>query len=135
MQLIYSSVPRHAKHLFRLAATMIAAAECFLFVTSCSGMASTAAFSPEGATMMRPWSYGDKNLISIEHRKDRTVVVSPSDEQMQSATVIICHGLGDTAEDWCDVAKVNGLHWPQKENIFSFFLSPVYLIHNSFFCQ
>lgn len=86
---------------------MIAAAKCFLFVSIFSGTASAAAFSPEGATMMRPWSYGDKNLIFIEGRKDGTIVVSPSDEQMQSATVIICHGLGDTAEDWCDIAKVN----------------------------
>ncbi len=69
MQFIYSSVARHVKQHIRLAATMIAAAECFLFVTNSSGTASAAAFSPEGATMMRPWSYGGKNLISIEEQK------------------------------------------------------------------
>lgn len=36
---------------------------------------------------------------------DGTIIVSPSNESLQSATVIICHGLGDTAEGFVDVAE------------------------------
>lgn len=34
-----------------------------------------------------------------------TITVSPRDEAAQSALVVLCHGLGDTAEGFADVAE------------------------------
>ena len=34
-----------------------------------------------------------------------TIVLSPRDGSAQSATVVICHGLGDTADGWIDTAE------------------------------
>lgn len=36
---------------------------------------------------------------------DGTIIVSPTNESLQSATVIICHGLGDSSEGFADVAE------------------------------
>jgi alpha-beta hydrolase superfamily lysophospholipase len=35
-----------------------------------------------------------------------TITVSPRNEASQSGLVVICHGLGDTAEGFSDVAEV-----------------------------
>lgn len=59
------------------------------------------------------WSHEGNNFITVRGR-DGTIVVSPkgnpSTEQQTitnpSATVIFCHGLGDTAEGWVDVVEV-----------------------------
>lgn len=40
------------------------------------------------------------------HESDGTIIVSPTDEAAQSAAIVICHGLGDTAEGFADVAEV-----------------------------
>lgn len=37
---------------------------------------------------------------------DGTIVLTPNNEADQSATIVICHGLGDTAQGWEDVARV-----------------------------
>ena len=42
----------------------------------------------------------------ITTRSDGTVTVSPRNEADQSALVVICHGLGDSAEGFVDVAEV-----------------------------
>ena len=34
-----------------------------------------------------------------------TIILSPRDESTQSATIIICHGLGDTADGWIETAE------------------------------
>jgi len=39
-------------------------------------------------------------------RKDGTITVSPKNEATQSALMVICHGLGDSAEGFADVAEV-----------------------------
>ena len=41
-----------------------------------------------------------------------TITVSPKNEADQSGLVVICHGLGDSAEGFSDVAEVSkvGLH-------------------------
>mmetsp|Transcript_15608 Transcript_15608/g.25636 ORF Transcript_15608/g.25636 Transcript_15608/m.25636 type:complete len:286 (+) Transcript_15608:160-1017(+) len=36
---------------------------------------------------------------------DGTIIVSPTNESLQSATIIICHGLGDSSEGFVDVAE------------------------------
>jgi len=36
---------------------------------------------------------------------DGTILLTPTNESLQSATVIICHGLGDTSEGFYDVAQ------------------------------
>lgn len=36
---------------------------------------------------------------------DGTIIVSPSNESLQSATIVICHGLGDSSEGFVDVAE------------------------------
>jgi hypothetical protein len=41
-----------------------------------------------------------------ERSGDGTITVSPQNEADQSALVVICHGLGDTAEGFADVAEV-----------------------------
>ena len=59
------------------------------------------------------WSHEGNNFITVRGR-DGTIVVTPrgnpSNEQRTitttSATVIFCHGLGDTAEGWVDVIEV-----------------------------
>jgi len=38
-------------------------------------------------------------------RKDGTITITPQNEANQSATVIICHGLGDSSEGFSDVAE------------------------------
>lgn len=43
----------------------------------------------------------------ILHEKNGTIIVTPSNESSQTATIVICHGLGDTAEGFADVAEVN----------------------------
>ena len=35
-----------------------------------------------------------------------TVTVSPRNEADQTATIVLCHGLGDSAQGWEDVAEV-----------------------------
>jgi len=42
----------------------------------------------------------------ILHEKDGTIIVTPANELNQTATIVICHGLGDTAEGFADVAEV-----------------------------
>jgi lysophospholipase-2 len=45
----------------------------------------------------------------ITERNDGTITVSPKNEASQSGLVVISHGLGDTAEGFCDVAEVCSL--------------------------
>ena len=45
-------------------------------------------------------------LHAVSRSKDGTVVISPRDEAQHSATVILCHGLGDTAEGWVEPTQV-----------------------------
>ena len=37
-----------------------------------------------------------------------TITVAPRNEADQSATIVLCHGLGDSAQGWEDVAEVRG---------------------------
>ncbi len=39
-----------------------------------------------------------------------TIILTPEDASKHSATVILCHGLGDTAEGWLDPAQVR-IQW------------------------
>ncbi len=43
----------------------------------------------------------------IERDGSGTVTVSPRNEGSQSALMVICHGLGDSAEGFADVAEVS----------------------------
>ena len=45
----------------------------------------------------------------VSQEGDGLILVSPSDETKQTATIVICHGLGDTAEGFEDFAKVGFL--------------------------
>jgi hypothetical protein len=40
-------------------------------------------------------------------RSNGTITVSPRNEASQSGLVVICHGLGDSAEGFADVAEVS----------------------------
>jgi len=64
------------------------------------------------------WTFGGNTFISIREQ-DGTITVSPNDEEKQSTTVVICHGLGDTAEGFVDVAEV----------------SAPFVFNGSFFCR
>jgi hypothetical protein len=35
-----------------------------------------------------------------------TITISPRNEADQTATIVLCHGLGDSAQGWEDVAEV-----------------------------
>ena len=37
---------------------------------------------------------------------DGTIVIQPEDGNIHSASVILCHGLGDTADGWAEPAQV-----------------------------
>jgi predicted esterase len=43
---------------------------------------------------------------SVSREGDGLIVISPKNEAKQTATVVICHGLGDSAEGFEDVAQV-----------------------------
>ena len=47
-----------------------------------------------------------RGLHAISRSDDGTVVISPTDETHHSATVVLCHGLGDTAEGWIEPTQV-----------------------------
>lgn len=42
----------------------------------------------------------------VTHRENGVITVSPKVESDQSGLVVICHGLGDSAEGFVDVAEV-----------------------------
>jgi hypothetical protein len=54
----------------------------------------------------RPMSSSQSKRFITERSGDGTITVSPQNEGDQSALVVICHGLGDTAEGFVDVAEV-----------------------------
>ena len=37
---------------------------------------------------------------------DGTIVIQPQDKGQHTASVILCHGLGDTADGWAEPAQV-----------------------------
>jgi hypothetical protein len=45
--------------------------------------------------------------FTTERSGDGTITVTPQNEADQSALMVICHGLGDTAEGFADVAEVS----------------------------
>lgn len=47
------------------------------------------------------------SMTHITERSGGTITVSPKNEADQSGLVVICHGLGDTAEGFADVAEVS----------------------------
>lgn len=47
-------------------------------------------------------------MSSVTERDGKgTITVAPKNEADQSALVVICHGLGDSAEGFVDVAEVS----------------------------
>mmetsp|Transcript_15221 Transcript_15221/g.32207 ORF Transcript_15221/g.32207 Transcript_15221/m.32207 type:complete len:300 (-) Transcript_15221:247-1146(-) len=42
---------------------------------------------------------------TTKRRGDGTIIIAPEDESRHSASVILCHGLGDTAEGWAPPAQ------------------------------
>jgi len=55
--------------------------------------------------------------FSTERSGDGTITVTPQNEADQSALVVICHGLGDTAEGFADVAEVSVLLYSNAQLI------------------
>jgi lysophospholipase-2 len=52
--------------------------------------------------IVRGLSSSSTALHSISRSNDGTVIISPKDEAQHSATVVLCHGLGDTANGWVE---------------------------------
>ena len=52
-------------------------------------------------------AYHFSSMTSFTERSGGTITVSPRNEAEQSGLVVICHGLGDTAEGFSDVAEVS----------------------------
>jgi alpha-beta hydrolase superfamily lysophospholipase len=48
----------------------------------------------------------NKMHTTFRDNSNGMITVSPKNEQAQSGLVVICHGLGDTAEGFVDVAEV-----------------------------
>ena len=56
-------------------------------------------FHPTGACKLSSSAFGYSNMAFVTERsQDGTITVGPKKEQDQSALVVICHGLGDSAE-------------------------------------
>jgi alpha-beta hydrolase superfamily lysophospholipase len=51
-------------------------------------------------------SYFTSMAPYVTHRENGVITVSPKVESDQSGLVVICHGLGDSAEGFVDVAEV-----------------------------
>jgi hypothetical protein len=87
-----SSIVRRTMYHSRPTEGKVAALVCFLLVTITSGTAKVY-FSYGGTTsIQQQWSHGGNKFISIRDRNDGTIVVSPNDERLQSATIIKSHG-------------------------------------------
>lgn len=52
-------------------------------------------------------SSGSVMSFATERSGDGTITVAPQKEADQSALMVICHGLGDTAEGFADVAEAS----------------------------
>jgi lysophospholipase-2 len=50
-------------------------------------------------------SYSSRKMTYVTERNNGVVTVSPRNEAQQSGLVVICHGLGDSAEGFVDVAE------------------------------
>ena len=46
------------------------------------------------------------SLHSTTRNDDGTIMITPDDESLHSASIILCHGLGDTAMGWEQPARV-----------------------------
>ena len=46
-------------------------------------------------------------LFATERSGDGTITLTPQNEADQSALMVICHGLGDTAEGFADAAEAS----------------------------
>ena len=77
-------------------------------------------------TTSRAFSY-TMNFIT-ERDAYGTITMTPKNEAEQSALLVICHGLGDTADGFDDVAEVSSiiLIW--------FELKEIFIINVSLFC-
>ena len=51
--------------------------------------------------------YTTSMTFNTSHESNGTIVVAPRNEVDQTATVVMCHGLGDTAQGWEDVAEAS----------------------------
>ncbi|KAL7507446.1 hypothetical protein ACHAXN_004629 [Cyclotella atomus] len=63
---------------------------------------TTLSFSPH-LKSTRPFTA--RALSSLRRDDDGTITISPADPSAHSASVILCHGLGDTADGWVDPAR------------------------------
>ena len=65
---------------------------------------------PLGADRRHPaltLPYTTSMTFNTSHESNGTIVVAPRNEVDQTATVVMCHGLGDTAQGWEDVAEAS----------------------------
>lgn len=54
---------------------------------------------------VRAVSSSSRLQASTTRQSDGTIIIAPDDDSRHSASVILCHGLGDTAEGWTDPAQ------------------------------
>lgn len=79
---------------------LIAACAPFLYCYCSLAATTSAAFAAAPHAAMS---------FSTERSGDGTITVAPRNEADQSALMVICHGLGDTAEGFADVAEASTL--------------------------
>jgi hypothetical protein len=83
------------------AALMTVAANLLGFFPSSSMALSSSAKSP------RHWTSGQNEFITSVHgERGDIITVCAKDEGKQTAAIVICHGLGDSAHGFLDVAEV-----------------------------
>ena len=64
------------------------------------------------SSRVRPGAIGPRRTAlraassTTSRRDDGTIVISPDDASGHTASVILCHGLGDTAMGWAEPAQV-----------------------------
>lgn len=74
----------------------------FSRVAVCRSFVAALTLLPRPATA----SYFSTMSFSTQRDGSGTVTITPKNEGDQSGLVVICHGLGDTAEGFVDVAEV-----------------------------
>jgi len=57
-------------------------------------------------SIVRQVRAASSSLHATTRNSDGTIIIKPDDESLHSASVILCHGLGDTAMGWEQPAQV-----------------------------
>lgn len=63
---------------------------------------------------------------TLRDNSNGVIIVAPKNEKAQTGLVVICHGLGDTAEGFVDVAEVCTVQTQLNDNVYSSYVSTTF---------